>query len=216
MTAKRQSRTRAFAGDLERITLTRRDWAGVTPANSASHLQTCSRCPEYTSSDETPPRSFHSRCSAPRSAFKRPPFQEALSKKRRRALPLFIKGTTPPEISKRTSKDLQEALCSVFFFHPETFSLFFQTHSLLLFQALMSLHSFHSRTPTADCSVSFGAALGDPSSFSTDSASALFPCSPQPHHNFLRFSPLPLPLPCLFTASVQLIRSDCRFSLIWG
>ena len=63
----------------------------------------------------------------------------------------------------------------------------------------MSLHSFHSRTPTADCSVSFGAALGDPSSFSTDSArhllSVLFPCSPRPRHNFLRFSSLPSPPP---------------------
>ena len=221
MTAKRQSRTRDFAGDLERITLTRRDWAGVTsqqtlqatfkPAPVAlSALQATRLHPEAFI------RAVRHHVQLSSAHLSRKPFQ----KKEEEVFLYSSRARPPPEISKRTSKDLQEALCSVFFFHPETFSLFFQTHSLLLFQALMSLHSFHSRTPTADCSVSFGAALGDPSSFSTDSArhllSALFPCSPRPHHNFLRFSSSPLSLPCLFTASVQLIRSDCRFSLFWG
>ena len=156
-----------------------------SPANSASHLQTCSVALSALQATRLHTEAFiravrhHVQLSS--AHLSRKPFQ----KRRRRGLPLFIKGPTPPRSASGHPKTYKR-LFVLYSFFTQRLSLFFQTHSLLLFQALMTLHSFHSRTPTADCSVSFGAALGDPSSFSTDSArhllSALFPCSPRPRH----------------------------------
>ena len=96
---------------------------GYPPANSASHLQTCSRCPEYTSSDETPPRSFHSRCSAPRSAFKRPPFQEALSKNKKKSSSFIHQGPDPPRSASG---------------HPKTYKRLFVLYSFFTLRLSLS------------------------------------------------------------------------------
>ena len=137
MTAKRQSRTRDFAGDLERITLTRRDWAGVTPRQTLQ--ATFKPAPVALSAlqatrlhTEAFIRAVRHHVQLSSAHLSRKPFQ----KKEEEVFLYSSRARPPPRSASGHPKTYKRPFVLYSFFTLRlSFSLFFQTHSLLLFQA---------------------------------------------------------------------------------